>query len=715
MAEAVAAFAAAVAAKVTAVAAQLVVTSLAASQAIYAVAFYGTQALVYAGVSIGSAMLAAPSIPKPESFATTYRSGRSPRVSAYGRNRLSGPAMLYEATRYCYDVLAIHDGQIEAIEAYWLHDDQVTLDSNKYVIGYDGGTDPRYRNLITRVFTRLGLPTETSYTTNIDFSELGAGVWTSAHRGDGIASVLMWAKGVEGKDMPTRFPNGAPQASVTARCLRVYDWRDTGNDDDDPDTWECKFNPILQLADYLTNDNHGMGFSFAERIAPALSVWSAAADVCDEAVSLKAGGTEPRYQSHGPFQHVTAPIDVITRILETCDGWLAQRGDGAFIVRAGEYYEPDVTFTDAHITDYTLQRFMEDEQAVNVLIVSYTSPVHKFQEVETDPWRDESDILARGIERFQDVAFTWVQNNGQARRLAKRRMSRLAAEMRGTFTTNLYGLKALGERYVRVQISEISALNDVVVEIVGAELDLSSMRIVFSWIVADENIDAWNPATEEGDGPATATRTAVVALVAPTIEDVTPFFESAGTGGEGVRLALDVAGPDREDLTWFVRWRVDGGVSWNEAQYTSVVWGTSIQLETGFVTANDDLEVEAAYSIGSGDISPWSATFDVNTSTDNVAPASPTNVQADPSGSPPDVIVSWRNPTSVNFDHARVYRNTTATFGTATDISGAVNGSPGENVEYQDAPGSGTFYYWVTAENAADTDSPPAGPDSITV
>lgn len=95
MAIAVANFAAAVAAKVTAVAAQLGVTSLAASQAVYAIAFYGTQALVYAGASAAAAALAAPAIPKPESFATPYRSGRSPRVSAYGRPRIGSSQMVF--------------------------------------------------------------------------------------------------------------------------------------------------------------------------------------------------------------------------------------------------------------------------------------------------------------------------------------------------------------------------------------------------------------------------------------------------------------------------------------------------------------------------------------------------------------------------------------------------------------------------------------------
>lgn len=95
MATAITTFALAVAGKATAIAAQLGVTGLGASKFIFAVAFYGTQALAYTGASLAAATLAAPDVPKPESFNTPYRSGRSPRVSAYGRPRVGSSQMVF--------------------------------------------------------------------------------------------------------------------------------------------------------------------------------------------------------------------------------------------------------------------------------------------------------------------------------------------------------------------------------------------------------------------------------------------------------------------------------------------------------------------------------------------------------------------------------------------------------------------------------------------
>ncbi|MBI1405714.1 MAG: hypothetical protein GC145_06265 [Caulobacter sp.] len=675
--------------------------------------------------------LFAPDIPKPEGFQSPILQPFTPRHSAYGRNRLSGPWMLYESIKgKAFDVIACHSGQVEAIEDVWLNDDVVTLSGTNFATPGDGG---RFGNGKIRILTRTGLPRETSYVGDVtDFSGLPTGTWTSDHRGDGIASICVIQQAVEQADMPKTYISGLYKGAVTARCLMVHDWRDEAQDPDDPQSWTCSFNNIVQLRDYLTNRDatydtppahvaawgatyqrfgHGMGLDPA-RIEAAIDDWTDAADDCDDAIALKAGGTEPRYQSHGVFQHTTAPSEVIGRMLESCDGWLTQRGDGALTVRAGVYSEPEVTFGDDHVINYDVEFGVRDEDRIDGLIVSFTSPEHQFKEVETDAW---GDVTA---DRLGNASFPWVQNNGQARRLAKRRFARQAAALRGTVVTNLYGMRGLCERYIRLQISDLPELNDIVVEIVApVRFDPAVRQLTYSWIAADPNVDTWNPTTEEGDGPATEDRVPGEDLTAPTIDDVTPFFEAAGTAGDGVRLTVEATGPDRADLTWFVGWRVKTvGVSWNEASYSDIDPEAAVVLQTGFVTADVVIEVRAAYSTGSGDLSDWSDVFEVDTSTANVAPASPTSLDASPDGSPVEALVTWRNPTSSNFDHARVWRAADpGAFGTATDVSGALPGSAGGLMSFSDAPGAGTWRYWVTAENASDTASSPAGPDTVTI
>src|SRR3546814_12086276 len=82
---------------------------------------------------------------------------------------------------------------------------------------------------------------------------------------------------------------------------------------------------------------------YATKIAPTLSYWQAAADVCDEAISLKAGGTEERYRSPVAHNHTDQHANVIAALLSTFDGWIAPRADGALVVYAGKYYAPTVS------------------------------------------------------------------------------------------------------------------------------------------------------------------------------------------------------------------------------------------------------------------------------------------------------------------------------------------------------------------------------------
>jgi hypothetical protein len=156
-------------------------------------------------------------------------------------------------------------------------------------------------------------------------------VWTPAHQGNGIAHAAMVCAGIG--DPPTftkHYPHGLPVLSVVADCTPVWDPRDGAQSSTDPSTWTVSKNPVLQLIDYLTRADGGMGLDYATVIAPNLTAWMVEANLCDELVDTATPGVqEPRYQSNGWFQFDNAPSDVIGSMLATCDGWLAEAGDGA--------------------------------------------------------------------------------------------------------------------------------------------------------------------------------------------------------------------------------------------------------------------------------------------------------------------------------------------------------------------------------------------------
>lgn len=566
------------------------------------VAFYGTAIGIPLAISVASR----PDLPSPEGAQISFKQTRPPRRRVIGEARvgLAGTLLFEAVENNFYLAGALCEGPVAGFGQVWLHDDAVTLDGSGFVQMLP---DKRYPDDRVQILTRTGLETETAYAELID--ELPA-LWTEDHRGDRIASLAMIARHAKLENFPADFPNGRPEPSQVVRGV-AYDWRDPAQDRDDPDSWGFCSNPIVGLVHDLWA-YYGQDWDI--RFAPVLDELTEEADYCDELVD-KVGGTEPRYACGGVFDLVNAPADVIARYLATCDGFFARRGDGAFIIRAGRYYAPTVTLDETCITGLSVQRFVEDENAVNELIVSLASPAHDYNEVETDAWRDETDIAARGVVRSQPLSLSWVQSNGQARRLAKRRMSQLSAPIRGTIRTNLYGLRALGERYLRVQVPDLAVMANIVVEVTGVEIDIVQMTLTFSFLAADPNIDEWNPATEEGPGPTSGDRAGSDALTAPTVIG-TPvaFYESTGAGGDGVRIRIVASGPDRPDLSWQVRWRVEGGVSWVEAGSADLDPGAGVTLETGFVPADTLVEIEAAYTTGGGSLSPWSETETVDTS-----------------------------------------------------------------------------------------------------
>jgi hypothetical protein len=180
--------------------------------------------------------------------------------------------------------------------------------------------------------------------------------------------------------------------------------------------------------------------------------------------------------------------------------------------------------------------------------------------------------------------------------------------------------------------------------------------------------------------------------------------------------------PGRSDLSYRVRYRVkdiDSGTVGNQPgpwisqdfPPTAAVGGV-VTLNTSLVQANTLYQVQVA-SVGTrGVLSDFSAIEEVTSTNDPTAPSAPTFGTVSNVGAL--VTVTWTNPNSANTFAARVWRGTT-TFAAATDISGQLFGSPNQGMSNSNTPGSGTWKYWVTVENAAGVRSTPAGPGTITL
>lgn len=327
-------------------------------------------------------------------------------------------------------------------------------------------------------------------------------------------------------------------------------------------------------------------------------------------------GTQPRYAVGGVYEHTTAPADVIAQLLAASDGWLGQRGDGALVYYAGKYYEPTVTLTDDHVTGYQVRYFLPDEETVNQLLPTYCEPNQRFNEVDAGEWNNSPDQAARGRIRSQPMPLPWVPAMSQARRLAKRAMSRYAAEVRGQVKTNLYGMTALGERFIRLQVREHTAIRNLVVEISKVQIDLSTLTLTFDWVAADPTADEWSTADEITIVPIAPPTQAP--LDAPTITAVAVNYASVNSTGDGATLTLTIDNPFDGSADWILQWSPAGANDWTPIKYNDVADGTPVTLTTGFVPSGGSLDLEVAY-VTAGGQSPWSAIFTVSVP---VAPSS---------------------------------------------------------------------------------------------
>lgn len=541
--------------------------------------------------------------PKPDAAERQVKASKPARVHVLGQRRVYPSMALFanNSDSETIDVGAYCEGPINAVTRTYLNDDQVTITGGVVNALADGS----YGGGAVLAGYNLGANPNVAHAPVV--SRVPA--WTSNHRGDGIVSGYVIKQGVKDKVFIDTYPQGDNVVmSLVVEGHFCHDPRNVGSDPENPATWPYTENAALHLLWFKTVFK---GADYAAKIAPVEQYWIDAADVCDEAMTLSAGGSEPRYRSCIIFSAESDPTRVEEAILATFDGWTGEDENGCIKVFAGKLYEPTVSIGPDQIIDYELQEFVEDENRVNEIIVRHISADHDFAEVEPEPWRDESDITERGQLVSAPVDLQ-VPSHTQARRLAKRSMARSAAPQRGTVHVVFSARAALSERYIDLEIVEAgTTFFSGVVEVIGGERDFETGGAVIEWVAVDPNVDAWNPVTEDGEPAPSADKYYLAPIAAPTIDSAVPVFNGTETSVQ-VEITFDAIA--ESNVTWFTRWRVQGDTAWLETEAAP----SGSVLMTGTVPLNTDIEVQIAYRSTDGRFSDWSATSTVDTEVDEV-------------------------------------------------------------------------------------------------
>lgn len=578
-------------------------------------------AITTTALTIGLQLLMVPKPPKAEALKVPLAQAVPYRIWGVGRVRTAGAFMLYESSGPNLHAVQAQCGhRIKSYNRYWLHDDEVTLSSG--VVQSPGGG--RYGNGNVTIETRLGLPTETPYAAAVAaFS--GVGLWTNNHRGDGQASTFMVASATRQKDQNKVFPYGHPQLSVELDGALCWDFRDPAQDPDDPTTWQWTRNSAVIIAWHLCFNEFGYGLDYRKALLPVIDLWKEEADICDEDVPLAGGGNEKRYQCNGVDTTENGPKSGLNAMLATCDGHLVARGDGARILTVGKFRESRcATLSDGDIVGHNIQYGELFEDEINRLIPKFTYPATDYSTSDTDYFEDVDAQLTAGRVLADEAEYPWVHQWRQARRLGKRDWLRVREKVRGSIDVRLSGINSVYSRWVRLETPKrLPSLNGKLVENRRSVLALSKAAGFTMDIVGHpENIDAWTPATDEGTQPPVPSAPNAAGIPTPVINLV-----QAKPKNGTVYIRVVIIDPANASLTPHVRYRVkdiDGlGTSgaWVPQTFSDAdPSGGYINLNTNVVPSDQVLEVQAAFTTAGGAYSDWSATEEVVSTADPVAP-----------------------------------------------------------------------------------------------
>ena len=457
---------------------------------------------------VGQLLVSAPKL-TTQRMKEPIRQAVAPRRRAYGRVMVSGVfAFLRERANYLYSLIMSLSQEIDAVEEYWLNDIIVTRDGSGFVIsGVQGGefldsghfTAPTdsdggpYPNI--RILSRLGLVAQTAY------AELIAafpGEWTSDHKINGTFHALMIQRAAN-KDFHYFYPTGPYKLRLVCRAAKAWDPRASGQDPDDPDTWAWTMNGALIVLDYLRHqDGARLPWLLFQNV---IADWSNQADICDEEVETLGSGVEPRYQLSGGYEFDAPPRDVLPQMCDPMGGphLLRMLSDGSVVLRVARcsVADPAVVFTDDQILAYRMRRGLEKADLRNEIRATYTEPTGQFETQETEPWVNQASVDVNGLQSAT-LDLGWCPSHGQARRRQKMEAFRLDPDWSGEIVVNAYGLDALGEQFIRVQITDLG-INEVF-EKLTFEADVNTGQVVMQIRSFPAEALEWT-AAEEGEQP----------------------------------------------------------------------------------------------------------------------------------------------------------------------------------------------------------------------
>lgn len=356
---------------------------------------------------------------------------------------------------YYHQIICVASHEVESIDEIWFDSEKAWSASGGYTAKFTG-----YLTVVTR-----------SVGTAANGIAIDA-VWTATATLTGCAYVHLRFK-LTGASSKAESPFSAgvsARITIRGKGAKVYDPRlDTtaggsgAHRAATQTTWayttaaDSGRNPALQLLYYLLGWKIGTKLAVGRGIPSAridLASFITAANICDETVSLAAGGTEPRYRSDGIFSESDDPSTVIASLCAAMNGVLRDSGGQiALNLFYNDLASPVAAFTERDILgEENWKQTLSLDEMFNQVRGRYTDA----RDAALYQLMDYPAVTLTsvdGIERIDSFDLPLVQSASQAQRLAKQYLQR--SLYRGTYTANF------GARAWQVSLGNVVTLSHV--------------------------------------------------------------------------------------------------------------------------------------------------------------------------------------------------------------------------------------------------------------
>lgn len=510
---------------------------------------------------------------------------------------------------------------------------------------------------------------------------------TDAWQGRTVVWIIMGCGPNEERSV--RWPSAPPEIILEGKWSKVWDPRDVAQDPDDPATWTYSANQGLVVLDALRQNP----------LAPYdlrnlwLDTFEWAADVADEAVTVKAGGTIPRYHVNGTLGFVTGAEleDQLQPLLAAgASEFVRARGQLGMVPATAQ--TPSVTLTD--MLDGSapkFRRYAPKSELATMVQAKYLAPDRAYEQTDAPAYTIVGSAAEDGsLEKLIQPDLSMITDHRQVQRVQKilGLRTRMQRQIEAEFPPAAFNLVA-GSWMVLSLPAPYAAWNRTY-RVVQTEPKMSledeggvSMRCQMVLQEVEASIYAWNAATEEQDVEAYTFSGTIAAIVAPGALTVTTGtgvdLDTGGTIIPRLRFAFDPStsvGVDRYDWDY----RVVGG-DWISG---GVIGGTirdGIGKVFGFLVASVGMTYDIrvrAWAVSSA--SAWVQASSITVDFVVTGGAAAADYAA--------VVFSGTAPISPNTAKLRFFRGLSASFGAAVQIGADVAVSPGAAFSQRVGPAS---------------------------